>query len=109
MTCGAFDLGSGGAPFLSAGAASRCHYDLLASTCERRNGHSGASRCASPYRMQIDFDLDVYGLLVLLDLTYPGLRSSARVDGNERAIHTVAGLFRGVEVRGGERKLEFTY
>ncbi|MBI4872055.1 MAG: YfhO family protein, partial [Candidatus Riflebacteria bacterium] len=58
-------------------------------------------------RVEIDFDLEGKGLLVLLDAFYPGWR--ATVDGRERPIHRVAGLFRGVQVTGGEHRLVMTY
>jgi uncharacterized membrane protein YfhO len=55
----------------------------------------------------IDFEVTGRGLLVLLDSWYPGWK--ARVDGQERPIYQVDGLFRGVEVADGERRLEITY
>ncbi len=59
------------------------------------------------HRVQIDFELKGRGLLVLLDAPFPLWR--ATVDGEERPIHRVAGLFRGVEVREGESSLEMAY
>lgn len=57
--------------------------------------------------LTVDFDVEGSGLLVVLDAFYPGWK--ARVDGRERPIVRVAGLFRGVEVTGGEHTLEMTY
>jgi hypothetical protein len=59
------------------------------------------------HRVTIDFEVTGRGLLVLLDSWYPGWK--ARVDGQERPIYQVDGLFRGVEVADGERRLEITY
>ncbi len=59
------------------------------------------------HRVAIEFELAGRGLLVLLDSWYPGWK--ARVDGHERPIHQVDGLFRGVEVAAGEHRLQMTY
>ena len=58
-------------------------------------------------RLVVDFELEGRGLLVVLDAVYPGWR--ALVDGQERPILRVGRLFRGVEVREGERRLEMVY
>lgn len=60
-----------------------------------------------PHRVEVSIEIDGRGLLVLLDLDYPGWE--ARVDGQLREIHRVAGIFRGVQVAGGDRTVEFTY
>ncbi|MBI4870852.1 MAG: hypothetical protein HY814_04720 [Candidatus Riflebacteria bacterium] len=57
--------------------------------------------------LRVDFELEGRGLLVVLDQFYPGWE--ARVDGRPRPIRKVCGLFRGVEVSGGERRLEMFY
>ncbi|MBI3890866.1 MAG: hypothetical protein HY303_04990 [Candidatus Wallbacteria bacterium] len=57
--------------------------------------------------LAVRFDLQGRGLLVVLDQFYPGW--VARVDGVERPVVRVAGVFRGVPVRGGEHLLEMTY
>ncbi len=64
----------------------------------------------SSYRadsLTVDFEVEGTGLLVVLDQSHPGWE--ARVDGQPRPIRRVCGLFRGVEVRSGERCLEMTY
>ncbi len=58
-------------------------------------------------RLKVEFDLQGHGLLVVQDSFYPGWH--ALVDGQERPIVRVAGLFRGVAVREGERVLEMVY
>jgi hypothetical protein len=58
-------------------------------------------------RILVDFALEGRGLLVVLDVVYPGWK--ALVDGQERPILRVGRLFRGVEVRQGERRLEMVY
>lgn len=57
--------------------------------------------------LTVRFDLEGRGLLVVLDQYYPGWVAS--VDGRERPIHRVAGLFRGVEVAAGEHLLRMEY
>jgi hypothetical protein len=57
--------------------------------------------------LAVDFELQGRGLLVVLDQFHPGWE--ARVDGQPRPIRRVCGLFRGVEVRSGERRLEMVY
>ena len=64
----------------------------------------------SSYRadsLTVDFEVEGTGLLVVLDQFHPGWE--ARVDGQPRPIRRVCGLFRGVEVRSGEHRLEMTY
>ena len=58
-------------------------------------------------RLKVEFDLRGQGLLVVQDSFYPGWH--ALVDGQERPIVRVAGLFRGVPVREGERVLQMFY
>ncbi len=58
-------------------------------------------------RLAVDFSLEGRGLLVVLDAVYPGWK--AFVDGQERPILRVGRLFRGVEVREGESRLEMVY
>ncbi len=57
--------------------------------------------------LTVDFDLEGKGLLVVLDAYYPGWE--ATVDGERRPILKVAGLVRGVPVKGGERRMVMTY
>ncbi|MBI3891012.1 MAG: YfhO family protein [Candidatus Wallbacteria bacterium] len=61
----------------------------------------------APERVEIDFDLDGRGLLVLLDAYFPNW--TATVDGKPRPIYKVAGAVRGVPVEGGEHRLIMTY
>ncbi|MEZ5065743.1 MAG: YfhO family protein [bacterium] len=58
-------------------------------------------------RVVVEVDAERAGLLVLADAYYPGWKAS--VDGEERPIHRVDHLFRGVAVRPGDRRVEFTY
>jgi hypothetical protein len=58
-------------------------------------------------RVEVEFELEGAGLLVLLDSWSTGWR--AHVDGVERPVARVAGLFRGVAVKGGERRLVLTF
>ncbi|MBI4872615.1 MAG: hypothetical protein HY814_13725 [Candidatus Riflebacteria bacterium] len=60
-----------------------------------------------PERVQPRVDVRGDGLLVLLDQADPGWQ--ARVDGQDRSVATVAGLFRGVDVRTANREVEFAY
>ncbi len=57
--------------------------------------------------LDVSFALEGRGLLVVADAWYPGWR--AEVDGRERPIVKVAGLFRGVAVAEGERRLRMRY
>ncbi len=59
------------------------------------------------HRITLELDLKGHGLLVYLDTYYPGW--TARVDGEERPILEVAGIFRGIEVREGDRRVEMAY
>ena len=59
------------------------------------------------HRVELEFELEGEGLLVLTDTFYPNWR--ARVDGVERPIVEVGGIVRGVQVRQGERRLVMTY
>jgi hypothetical protein len=59
------------------------------------------------HQVQVEFELEGEGLLVMLEQFYPGWR--ARVDGVERPVVEVAGVFRGVHVRQGERVLQMSY
>jgi hypothetical protein len=59
------------------------------------------------HRIELAFDLEGDGLVVLTDTFYPNWR--ARVEDVERPIVEVAGLIRGVQVRQGERRLVMTY
>ncbi len=60
-------------------------------------------------RNALDVEVGVHGeaLLVVLDSIYPGWE--ARVDGQTREIVKVAGLFRGVRLRQGDRRVEMRY
>jgi hypothetical protein len=57
--------------------------------------------------VNVEVEVDGTGLLVLLERYEPDW--TARVDGRERPVARVAGLFRGVEVRTGERRVEWLY
>jgi hypothetical protein len=60
-----------------------------------------------PSRVELAVDLDGSGLLVLSDAWYPGWE--IRVDGHPRPQLRVAGFFRGVEVKGGDKQVVMTY
>lgn len=60
-----------------------------------------------PSAVELAVDLDGSGLLVLSDAWYPGWE--IRVDGHPRPQLRVAGFFRGVEVKGGDKKVLMTY
>lgn len=62
---------------------------------------------AEARELAVSFGLEGRGLLVVLDAWYPGWR--AEVDGRERPLVKVAGLFRGVAVVEGERHLRLSY
>lgn len=57
--------------------------------------------------LEVEVGLYGEGLLVVLDTFYPGWE--AHVDGRPREIVKVAGLFRGVRVRQGDRRVEMSY
>lgn len=57
--------------------------------------------------IRVEFDLAGEGLLVLLEQSYPGWR--ALVDGIEKPVVEVAGVFRGVHVKQGEHVLQMSY
>ncbi|MBI3892363.1 MAG: YfhO family protein [Candidatus Wallbacteria bacterium] len=57
--------------------------------------------------LRVSFALAGKGLLVVEDALYPGWK--AAVDGQERPIRPVDGVFRGVEVSQGEHTLEMWY
>ncbi|MBI3890535.1 MAG: hypothetical protein HY303_03290 [Candidatus Wallbacteria bacterium] len=58
-------------------------------------------------RLEVEVELEGSGLLVVSDIFYPGWK--ARVDGVPRPLVPVAGLFRGVQVRQGDRQVEMSY
>lgn len=58
-------------------------------------------------RVEVDVEAARPGLLVLTDAWYPGWK--AYVDGQERPIHRVDHVFRGVVVRPGDRRVVFEY
>ncbi len=58
-------------------------------------------------RLVVEFELKGEGMLVVLDAYFPNWK--AMVNGEERAIHRVAGMFRGVRVKQGETHLEMFY
>jgi uncharacterized membrane protein YfhO len=62
---------------------------------------------AGARELTISFGVEGRGLLVVLDAWYPGWQ--AEVDGQQRPLVKVAGLFRGVAVVEGERRLRLSY
>jgi hypothetical protein len=58
-------------------------------------------------RVVVAVDAERPALLVLSDAWYPGWH--ARVDGDERTIHRINHVFRGVVVQPGDREVEFRY
>ncbi|MBI3890539.1 MAG: hypothetical protein HY303_03310 [Candidatus Wallbacteria bacterium] len=87
---------------------------------EPREGDAAGGRVLVPRRvgacrfekfrrnsLEVAFDLEGEGLLVLLEKFHPGWR--AWVEGQERSVLRAAGVFRGVVVRQGERRLRMSY
>ncbi|MBI2944729.1 MAG: hypothetical protein HYY25_11065 [Candidatus Wallbacteria bacterium] len=64
-------------------------------------------RTYEPEKLDVEVELDGAGLLVILDAHYPGW--SAEVDGSPRPLVRVAGHFRGVPVRSGDRRVVIGY
>jgi uncharacterized membrane protein YfhO len=58
-------------------------------------------------RVDVDLAGVTNGLAVLADAQYPGW--TAEVDGQQRDIHIVNGVFRGVLVRPGDKLLTFRF
>jgi hypothetical protein len=72
-------------------------------------GGEDTARFASyePSRVEVDAACPEGCLLVLTDLYYPGWR--VRVDGSEREILRVNGIFRGVELDAGSHRVAFRF